>query len=138
MITIKNAEDYLRQQLGPNTEDIRKVWEEFKLFAKKTVIGEEEKAILFQCGVYDFEGEELFHYDFVRQFVDEENGGYQQLHCEFVFKPTKELRECEEAEWHFDTDGEIEEFFHEIEKLQAFQIPLGYKPLRFELYQEEI
>lgn len=136
MITIADAENHLKNRIGEITNDVQKIWEEFKSFAKEAVVGEEEKAILFQCGVYDFTGEKLFYYDFVRQFTDG-NGDIQQLHCEFVFEPIKELKKLEASEWYFDTDGEIEDFFNEIEKLDEFKIPLNHTPLRFNLYQEE-
>jgi hypothetical protein len=137
MITIANAETHLKQRIGNNTNNLITVWETFKLFAKEDVKGEEEKAILFQCGIYDFTGETLFYYDFVRQFTDDEDGHIQQLHCEFVFEPIKDLKKLEASEWYFDTDGEIEDFFNEIEALEEFKIPLNYKPLSLNLYQEE-
>jgi hypothetical protein len=86
--------------------------------------------------VYDFTGEKLFYYDFVRQFTDE-NGDIQQLHCEFVFEPIKELKKLEASEWYFETDGEIEDFFNEIENLDEFKVPMNHTPFRFNLYQEE-
>lgn len=136
MITIANAESHLKNRTGEITNDVQKVWEEFKSFAKETVVGEEEKAILFQCGVYDFTGEKLFYYDFVRQFTDG-NGDIQQLHCEFVFEPIKELKKLEASEWYFDTDGDVDDFFNEIENLDEFKVPMNHPPLRFNLYQEE-
>jgi hypothetical protein len=69
MITVKNAESYLKDKIGYDTDDIEKVWETFKSFCKESVEGEEEKEILFECGVYDFTGEELFYFNFVRQFT---------------------------------------------------------------------
>ncbi|MED4224420.1 hypothetical protein [Neobacillus cucumis] len=69
MITVKNAKSYLKNKIGEDTNDIKKVWEIFKDFGRKPVEGIEDKEILFQCGVYDFTGEELFHLDFVRQFT---------------------------------------------------------------------
>jgi hypothetical protein len=137
MITIANAETHLKQRIGNNTDDLIKVWETFKLFAKEDVEGEEEKAILFQCGIYDFTGEKLFYYDFVRQFNDEEDGHIQQLHCEFVFETLKEFKQLEASEWYFGSNGEIEEFLNEIENLEEFKIPLNHTPLRLNLYQEE-
>ncbi|WP_121614241.1 hypothetical protein [Mesobacillus foraminis] len=136
MFTISNAENHLKNRTGEITNDVKKMWEEFKSFSKESVVGEEDKAILFQCGVYDFTGEKLFYYDFVRQFTDG-IGDIQQLHCEFVFEPIKELKKLEASEWYFDTDGEIDDFFNEIEKLDEFKIPLNHTPLRFNLYQEE-
>lgn len=138
MITITNAENHLKKRIGENNNNILTIWNEFKSFAKIDVDGEEEKAILFQCGVFNFTGKRLFYYDFVRQFTDQEDGHIQQLHCEFVFEHIKELKKLEASEWYFETDGEIEDFFKEIENFDEFKIPLRHTPLRFNLYQEEV
>ncbi|WP_449376291.1 hypothetical protein [Bacillus safensis] len=79
MITVKNAESYLKDSISEDNDDIKKVWETFKAFSKETVEGEEDKEILFQCGVYDFTGEELFHFDFVRQFTVYEEDDYSHM-----------------------------------------------------------
>ncbi|MEH6945688.1 hypothetical protein V7068_01250 [Bacillus sp. JJ634] len=65
---------------------------------------------MLKCGVYDFTGEELFHFDFVRQFTVYEQDEYshmEQLHCEFLFKPTDELSKLEVEEWSMDCDDII-------------------------------
>ncbi|MBV7509033.1 hypothetical protein KW850_27940 [Bacillus sp. sid0103] len=141
MITVKNTESYLKDKIGEDTHDIEKVWETFKAFCKEPVEGEEGKEILFQCGVYDFTGEELFYFDFVRQFTVYEEDEYshmEQLHCEFVFNPSNELRKLEESEFYFEENGDIDDYFKDIEQLQAFNIPLKLKPIKLEIYQEEI
>ncbi|QYF84867.1 hypothetical protein [Peribacillus frigoritolerans] len=140
MITVKNTESYLKDKIGEDADDIKKVWETFKDFCKEPVEGEEDKEILFQCGIYDFTGEELFHFDFVRQFTVYEEDEYsrmEQLHCEFLFKPTVELRKLEVEEWSMDYD-DIDGFFNHIENLQEFKIPLNLKPIKSEIYQEEV
>ncbi|MBU5212871.1 hypothetical protein [Heyndrickxia oleronia] len=140
MITVKNAESYLKNKIGKDTDDMKTVWETFKAFCKEPVEREEDKEILFQCGVYDFTGEELFHLDFVRQFTIYEEDEYsrmEQLHCEFLFKPTDELRRLEIGEWSMDYD-DIDDFFNEIENLKEFKIPLSLEPIKIEIYQEEI
>lgn len=139
MITVKNAESYLKDKIGKDSDDIKKVWDTFKDFCEKSVEGEEDREVLFQCGVYDFTGEELFHFDFVRQFTvyeDDEYSHMEQLHCEFLFKPTVELRKLEVSEWSMDYD-EIDDFFNHIESLQEFKIPFNLKPIKSEIYQEE-
>ncbi|MCM3238819.1 hypothetical protein M3589_13925 [Heyndrickxia oleronia] len=140
MITVNNAESYLKNKISEDTDDMRTVWETFKAFCKEPVEGEEDKEILFQCGVYDFTGEELFHLDFVRQFTVYEEDEYshmEQLHCEFLFKPTDELSRLEIGEWSMDYD-DIDDFFNEIEKLKEFKIPLSLEQIKTEIYQEEI
>jgi hypothetical protein len=140
VITAKNAESYFKDKIGEDANDIKKVWESFKDFCIEPVEGEEDKEILFQCGVYDFTGEELFHFDFVRQFTVYEEDEYSHmelLHREFLFKITNDLRRLEIAEWSMDYD-EIDDFLNHIETLQEFNIPLNIKPIRIEIYQEEV
>ncbi|USK68522.1 hypothetical protein [Peribacillus asahii] len=140
MITVKYAESYFKDKIGKDADDIKKVWETFKDFCKESVEGEEDKEILFECGVYDFTGEELFHFNLVRQFTVYEEDEYshmEQLHCEFLFKPTDELRKLEVSEWSMDYD-DIDDFFNYIENLQEFKIPLNLKSIKSEIYQEEV
>jgi len=139
MITVKNAESHLKDKIGEDTDDVKKVWETFKDFCKESVEGEEDKEILFQCGVYDFTGEELFHLDFVRQFTVYEENEYshmEQLHCEFLFEPIDEIRKLELSEWSMDYD-DIDDFLKHIEDLQEFKIPLNLRPIKTEIYQEK-
>lgn len=140
MITVKGAESYLKNKIGEDIDDIKKVWETFMAFCKEPVEGEEDKEILFQCGTYDFTGEELFHLDFVRQFTVYEEDEYsrmEQLHCEFLFKPTDKLSELEIGEWSMDYD-DIDDFLNHIENSQEFKIPLNLKPIKSEIYQEKV
>ena len=140
MVTVKTAESYLKDKIGKDTDDIKKVWKTFKDFCKETVEGEDDKEVLFQCGVYDFTGKDLFYFDFVRQFTIYEKDEYshmEQLHCEFLFEPTEELSKLEVAEWSMDYD-DIDEFFDHIENLQEFIVPLNLKPIKLEISQEEI
>ncbi|MCM3115713.1 hypothetical protein M3610_10475 [Neobacillus sp. MER 74] len=140
MITVKNAESYLKDKIGDDIDGIKKVWDVFKEFCKEPVEGEEDKQILFECGIYDFTGEELFHFGFVRQFSIIEDDGYdhmEQLHCEFLFKPIDVLSKLEVVEWSMDYN-DLEAFFNHIENLQEFKIPLNLKPISSEIYQEEV
>lgn len=59
--------------------------EGFKAFGKEKVDGEEEAALLFQCGVYNFTGEKRFYYDFVTQFTNED-GETEQPNCDGSLK----------------------------------------------------
>jgi hypothetical protein len=86
-----------------------------------------------------FRGEELFHLDFVRQFTvykGDEYSRMEQLHCEFLFKPTDELSKLEIGEWSMDYE-DVDDFFSHIENLQEFKIPLNLMPIKSEIYQEE-
>ncbi len=140
MLTVRNVESYLKNLISEDTVDMNDMWETFKVFCREPVEGEEEKEILFQCGIYDYTGEDLFYFDFVRQFsiYKEDNHPHiEQLHCECVFEPTADLKKLEVSEWSMDYN-EIEGFFAHIENLQEFKIPLNSKPIKLKIYQEEI
>lgn len=141
MITVKNAESYLKNKIGDITK-IDKVWDAFKSFGKEPVQGEEEVVLLFECGVYDFTGEELFYFDFGRQFTvyeGDEYSGMEHLHCEFVFTPTEELRELKASEMYFDSEGyDVDDFYDMVENLEAFRTSLRHTPLKLNVYQGQI
>ncbi|WP_373229626.1 hypothetical protein [Cohnella sp.] len=59
MVKVEQAESYLKNKIG-DSSDIAKVWEEFKAFGKEPVEGEDEIALLFQCGVYDLQVRRFF------------------------------------------------------------------------------
>ncbi|WP_108671826.1 hypothetical protein [Peribacillus acanthi] len=141
MLSINEAESYLKNKISKNMTDIMKVWEVFKAFGKEQVEGEDEIALLFQCGVYDFTGEEQFYFDLVRHFTiyeGEEYSHMEQLHCEFVFEPTEELHKLETSLMYFDYEGDVEDFYSEVESLEEFRIPLRYRPLRLDVYQKNV
>jgi len=97
--------------------------------------------LLFQCGVYKFTGQELFHFDFTRQFTHEEEGEYagmEQLHCTTYYEPTTELRRIETNLWSQNC-ASLDDFFQRVERLAEFQLPLrAYSPLRAEIDQEDV
>ena len=61
----------------------------------------------------------------------------EQLHCEFTFKPTSDLENLQFHEFYFDVEGDIEDFYRNIESLQEFQIPMSMTPLNLNIFQEE-
>jgi hypothetical protein len=135
MITVENAESYLEDKIGEDADDLKKVWETSKDFCKEPDEGEEDKEILFECGVYDFTEAELFYFNFVRQFTVYEEDQYsqmEQIHCEL----TDELRSLE-VSWSMDYD-DLDDYFNHIENLPGFKIPFNLKPIKSEIYQEEV
>lgn len=111
ILNTKEAEKFLKNKIGENKDDVAKVWEIFKEFSKVQIENEDETALLFGCGVFNYTGEKFFYYDFVRQFEGEESGELEQLHCTFVFEPIRELKKLEAERWYFDSESDIEAFF---------------------------
>lgn len=61
----------------------------------------------------------------------------EQLHCNYLFKLTNELSKLETGEWSMDFNN-LDEFFNHVENLQEFKIRLNLKPIKSEIYQEEV
>ena len=140
MITVKNAKAYFETTLDFENDKVATIWEKFKVFCREDIQGEEEKEILFECGIFKFTGEKMLHFNFVRQFTkyeDDEYGGMEQLHCEFLFEYTKEVKRLKATEWSMDYES-LDEFFAAVEDLKAFQKVLQLTPIKRELYQEEV
>lgn len=140
MIKVEQAESYLKSKIG-DSSDIEKVWDEFKAFGKELVEGEDEIALIFQCGVYDFTGPEFFYFEFVRQFSIYDENEYshmEQLHCQFIFEPTEELRKLKTDEWYFDSEGDVEDFYAKTENLEEFKLPMKEKPISFSVFKEKV
>lgn len=142
MININETEQHLKAMLKDvNADDVMNVWNTFKSFAKVDVDCA-ESSLLFQCGVYNFTGTELFYFDFVRQFILEVDGEYshmEQLHCEFIYTQVEVLRSLKKSLWTYDTENNLELFFDKVEALNEFSIPIQeYCPFELEVYQEEI
>lgn len=100
-----------------------------------------DDALLFQCGVYDFTGEDLFHFEYVRQFIfetDDEYDHMEQLSLIFYFKPNSELTDLKTDLWTYACNT-IDDFFSRVEEMEHFKTPLEkYVPFQCEIIQEEV
>ena len=136
--TIENM--FLERKFNSNNLNPIIVWESVKEFATIEVDCEDD-SFLFQCGTFDFTGEEMFYWDIVRQFSVMEDGEYdhmEQLHIAVLYKPNDKLNSLSTEQWSYDFDSK-EDFFKEVESLDEFQIPVKeHIPVGFELYQEEV
>lgn len=120
--------------------DPRTAWDIFKAFSKVRVDCADD-SLLFQCGIYDFTGEKLFHWSLVRQFSLERHGEYdrmEQLECVLYYNPRPQLENVEASLWSSDCDS-LEEFFYGVERIKGFQAVLnGDSPLLAEVRQEVV
>jgi hypothetical protein len=131
----------LRQRgLSEQQTDALLAWRLFKEFARVPVECWDD-ALLFQCGVYDFTGRDLFHFGFVRQFTFQQDGEYdhmEQLDCSLLFEPDAELQHLKKEMWSYDF-GSAEDFFAAVEALPEFDVALQARnPLRMEIFHNEV
>ena len=109
MIKSSEAKDKLIKMLKESNFDFEKpnpklAYQTFKTFSDIKVDCEDD-ALLFQCGVYDFTGEDLFYFEFVRQFifkVDGEVDYMEQLIFTLYYMPNSELENLETNLWTYD------------------------------------
>ena len=76
----------------------------------------EDDLLLFEYGVYDFTGKDLFHFELTRQYPDG-NDEYYQLRVSLMFAPDNENRRLEDTVW---SDGIGGNFFEYIRKSSAY------------------
>lgn len=120
--------------------DINILWEVFKKFSE-VKFNAADDALLFECGTYNFTGEDLFHWGLVRQFSFERRGEYdhmEQLHIEITFDPEEDLLAFQDTVWTYDFKS-LDEFFEAVEKLESFNYPWKkYKPRGVRIFQERV
>jgi hypothetical protein len=146
MLEVNETESYLLRMLADAGIDLNKpsvsdVLQVFKSFSRINVNCSDD-ALLFQSGVYNFTGRELFYLDFVRQFtINDEEGEYdhmEHLHCEFAYELDAILKKLETNLWSYDCDS-FNDFFAKVEGLQEFQVPIAkYVPLKLNVEQEKV
>lgn len=118
LFSFSNPEKQLNELLAKggftsSNPDPAVAWGIFKQFVVKKFKCHQDD-LLFQCGIYNFTGEQLFYWDLVRQFSYTKNGEYdrmEQLHIEFVFKPLSKFVDVEKSVWSSDFDS-IEKLFY--------------------------
>jgi hypothetical protein len=128
----------LKAMLGDATSPME-TWPVFKAFTRLPVQCADD-GVLFQCGVYDFTGQELFCFDFVRQFSIETDGEYdhmEQLHCEFTCEPHSGLRSLQATVWAYDFTT-LGDYFRHVEQLQEFREGLQGTGWKTDVYQEVV
>ncbi|HEU4566040.1 MAG TPA: hypothetical protein VFS05_15375 [Gemmatimonadaceae bacterium] len=144
MISTIEAEPHLEAALSEAgfrhaAPDPRLAWRAFREFTAVPVAVADD-AFVFQCGVYDFSGRELWHWNLTRQFTHEEDGehaGMEQLQLTIFFEPDAELRTMAMSLWSANC-GSVEEWFARVEALPAFAAAFGRAPVGCEVMQETV
>lgn len=145
MIKSSEAKDKLIKMLKESNFDFEKpnpklAYQTFKTF-RDIKVDCEDDALLFQCGVYDFTGEDLFYFEFVRQFifkVDGEVDYMEQLIFTLYYMPNSELENLETNLWTYDCKC-TDDFFSKLESMACFKIPLEYyTPFKADVEQGDV
>lgn len=125
----------------PKDPDLQTAWNVFKRFIKLSFDCADD-SLLFETGVYDVTGEEMFYLSLVRQFTIEVDGEYdymEQIHLDLLYKPDEILGNLEETIRTYEFDDEIPAFLEAVEQSPSFKILMEqYHPSAADIYQDEI
>jgi len=129
-----------KDQISNNEFDMQKLWDIMKQFMN-IEFNCKSDALLFQCGVYNLTGEELFHFDFTRQFIMYKKNEYdhmKQLSLTVYFENNESLNNLKTHKWSFDFES-LESFYNSVESLPEFIIPMIHnKPISFRVLLDTV
>jgi hypothetical protein len=145
MLDPSEAEPTLRKMLdqaGFSFEhpDPAKAWKVFKAFVR-TPVNCVHDGVLFQCGVYDWSGTELFTLDFVRQFVIESEDMFdrtEELHLTLTCPPQPDSASLRAKLWMANFESNRNHFFAAVESCTEFRRGLGHSGWTCRLQQHEV
>lgn len=93
---------------------------------------EEESALLFETGTFDFTGKRQFYFSLVKQFPAEDDE-YYQIHTDILYNPDSENKAFSETFW--DETGE--EIFDHIRNSKVFKYAQNHRYAKIEIYIDE-
>ncbi len=130
--------DLLRSAgVDPAAATLVATWSVFREFVHEPVETESD-GVLVQGGVYDFYGPERYIFDFLRQVQEPGKDEYEQLHCEFEYEATPELRALGDFnEWWFPDQGRpLDDYLEDMRARPEFDAIARLTPIRGRVYQE--
>ena len=85
--------------------------------------GDEDECILFETGVYDFTGENIFYFNLIRQYESEDEE-YYQVYVNVCFTPDSlNTKLCDEI-W---SDSIDEDIYSAIKKSESYKYAINNK-----------
>ena len=145
MLEPSEAEPTLRKMLDQagfsfDRPDPANAWTVFKAFVREPVQCIHD-GVLFQCGVYNWSGTELFTLDFVRQFVIESDDTFdhtEELHLTLTCPPKADSGKLRARLWMENFERNRTGFFSAVETRKEFQQGLRYTGWTCKLQQHEV
>ncbi|HIZ11193.1 MAG TPA: hypothetical protein IAA41_03755 [Candidatus Eubacterium faecavium] len=94
----------------------------------------EEDMILFETGTYRFTGEPQFYFSLVKQFPNELDDEYYQIHIDVLYDPTDKTDGLNTTVWNEEIEENIFEF---IRRSADFNCVKNEKYKSIEIYKDE-
>lgn len=104
------------------------------VFERMCSIPVEDDMILFETGTFSFTEEPVFLISFVRQFPNEEEDEFLQIHVDVLYQPTSENSAFNESTW----DDELSEnIFDYIRNSQVFSYAKDKEYIKIDIHLDE-
>ncbi len=95
----------------------------------------ESDMLLYETGTYTFSGEPKFYFSLTRQFSDDCEGDFRQLHLNILYEPSKWTNKFKDAVWDEEIDGD---FFDYVRNSQAYRALINVKVGKIEVNFEYV
>ncbi len=118
--------EFLKEKLsgGESVESIVDVFEEM------CSIPLDIDAVLFETGVFPFCGKDMFIFSLTRQYPNDTDDEFYQLHVEIYYEPDSENSGMNECIWSMHTDENI---FDTVRRSPAYEYARCHEYLSYEI-----
>lgn len=112
--------EMLKQSI-PKSVTVSEMVDIFELICQIPLDSEEDD-LLYENGVFSFDGAEKFYFSLTRQFMTEETEDeYMQLQCALKFPVDEQNRNFKMTYWSEAEDEDFETFFDTVRHSPAYQ-----------------
>lgn len=122
--------EFLKEKLsgGESVESIVDVFEEM------CSIPLDIDAVLFETGVFPFRGKDMFIFSLTRQYPNDTDDEFYQLHVEIYYEPDSDNSGMNECIWSMHTDENI---FDTVRRSPAYEYARCHEYLSYEISLDE-
>ena len=122
--------EFLKENLsgGESVESIVDVFEEM------CSIPLDIDAVLFETGVFPFCGKDMFIFSLTRQYPNDTDDEFYQLHVEIYYEPDSDNSGMNECIWSMHTDENI---FDTVRRSPAYEYARCHEYLSYEISLDE-
>ncbi len=122
--------EFLKEKLsgGESVESIVDVFEEM------CSIPLDIDAVLFETGVFPFCGKDMFIFSLTRQYPNDTDDEFYQLHVEIYYEPDSDNSGMNECIWSMHTDENI---FDTVRRSPAYEYARCHEYLSYEISLDE-
>ena len=122
--------EFLKEKLsgGESVESIVDVFEEM------CSIPLDIDAVLFETGIFPYDGKDMFLLSLTRQFPNDTDDEFCQLHVEIYYEPDSDNSGMNECIWSMHTDENI---FDTVRRSPAYEYARCHEYLSYEISLDE-